>query len=117
MVGGTYPPNLQVPIWAEVYEAFPPRYEPRWDSKDPVVPVRKILYREDSVRAQYSKVVPPMLLHVHFTFEKSYPFLSCKVFGDNERIDLFSDSKLGSEQFVEKFMAIHDGGEVAPEKV
>ena len=48
--------NLQVPIWAEVYEAFPPRYEPRWDAKDPVIPVRKILYREDSVRAQYSKV-------------------------------------------------------------
>ena len=53
--------KLQVPIWAEVYEAFPPRYEPRWDAKDPVVPVRKILYREDSVRAQYSKVVPSML--------------------------------------------------------
>ena len=43
--------------------------------------------------------------------------MSCKVFGDNERIDLFSDTKLGSEQFVEKFMAIHDGGEVAPEQV
>ena len=48
--------KLQVPMWAEVYEAFPPRYEPRWDAKDPEVPVRKILYREDSVRAQYSKV-------------------------------------------------------------
>ena len=39
------------------------------------------------------------------------------MFGDNERIDLFSDSKLGSERFVQKFMAIHDGGEVAPEQV
>ena len=59
--------NLQVPIWAEVYEAFPPRYEPRWDATDPVVPVRKILYREDSVRAQYSKV--PQMLHIlEFTF-------------------------------------------------
>ena len=39
------------------------------------------------------------------------------MFGDNERIDLFSDTKLGSEQFVEKFLAIHDSGEVAPDQV
>ena len=39
------------------------------------------------------------------------------MFGDNERIDLFSDTKLGSERFVEKFLAIHDSGEVAPEQV
>ena len=106
--------NLQVPIWAQVYEAFPPRYEPRWDAKDPVEPVRKILYREDSVRAQYSKVLSP--------FEQSFPgeyisFSASKVFGDNERIDLFSDTKLGSERFVEKFLAIQDSGEVAPEQV
>merc|ERR1712062_882664 len=73
------------PIWAEVYEAFPPKYEPRWDATDSEMPVRKILYREDRVRAQYSKV-----------------------FGEHEKIDLFSDSKPGSERFVEKFLAIHD---------
>ena len=65
--------KLQVPIWAEVYEAFPPRYEPRWDAKDPVVPVRKILYREDSVRAQCSKVVPPIPSHAHLTFGQKHP--------------------------------------------
>jgi len=84
----------QVPIWAEVYEAFPPKYEPRWDATDSEMPVRKILYREDRVRAQYSKV-----------------------FGEHEKIDLFSDSKPGSERFVEKFLAIHDSGEVAPDQV
>ena len=53
----TFSHNLrQVPIWAEVYEAFPPKYEPRWDATDSEMPVRKILYREDRVRAQYSKV-------------------------------------------------------------
>ena len=53
----THSHNLrQVPIWAEVYEAFPPKYEPRWDATDSEMPVRKILYREDRVRAQYSKV-------------------------------------------------------------
>ena len=108
-----------MPIWAEVYEAFPPRYEPRWDATDPVVPVRKILYREDSVRAQYSKV--PQMLHIlEFTFFSNAKYISfavSKVFGNNERIDLFSDTKLGSERFVEKFLAIHDSGEVAPEQV
>ena len=39
------------------------------------------------------------------------------MFGNNERIDLFSDTKLGSERFVEKFLAIHDSGEVAPDQV
>ena len=48
---------------------------------------------------------------------ENFSSLVFKVFGDNERIDLFSDSKLGSERFVQKFMAIHDGGEVAPEQV
>ena len=115
---------LQVPMWAEVYEAFPPRYEPRWDAKDPVVPVRKILYREDSVRAHYSKV-PQIVAAFNKQstgFEQAYPgkyisFTDCKVFGDKEKIDLFSDAKLGSERFVEKFLAIHDSGEVAPDQV
>ena len=43
--------------------------------------------------------------------------MASKVFGANERIDLFSDTKLESERFVEKFLAIHDSGEVAPDQV
>ena len=39
------------------------------------------------------------------------------MFGEHEKIDLFSDSKPGSERFVEKFLAIHDSGEVAPDQV
>ena len=39
------------------------------------------------------------------------------MFGVHEKIDLFSDSKPGSERFVEKFLAIHDSGEVAPDQV
>merc|ERR1719334_1125960 len=53
------------PIWFDVYEAFPPKYEPRWDrhqlnyrhtkstSNDEP---RKILYKEDIVRAKFFKV-------------------------------------------------------------
>jgi len=84
----------QIPIWAEVYEAFPPMYEPRWDSKDAVLPVKKILYREDSVRANYYKV-----------------------FGNTEEVNLFSDTKLTSQLFVDKYLALHDEGKVPADQV
>jgi hypothetical protein len=76
-------------MWAEVYKAFPPLHEPRWDARDEPAPVRKILYREDSVRAHYAKV-----------------------FGNHEDVDLFSDAKLKSEKFVEKYLALEAEGTV-----
>jgi len=46
----------QKPVWLDIYEAFPPKYEPRWD-RQPLTPIeqplRKIFYPEDAVRAQY----------------------------------------------------------------
>jgi len=54
------------PIWFDVYEAFPPKYEPRWDrhqlpygnggNVNKLGPPRKIMYKEDIVRAQFFKV-------------------------------------------------------------
>ena len=54
------------PIWFDVYEAFPPKYEPRWDrhvlpqgtgsNVAALGPPRKVLYAEDTVRAQFYKV-------------------------------------------------------------
>ena len=54
------------PIWFEVYEAFPPKYEPRFDRQqlpygeggnvEAMGPPRKIFYKEDLIRAQFYKV-------------------------------------------------------------
>ncbi|CAD6213851.1 GSCOCG00011095001-RA-CDS [Cotesia congregata] len=40
------------PIWYVVYEAFPPKYEPRFDRVAPNVEIQDIFYKEDIVRAQ-----------------------------------------------------------------
>ena len=34
------------PLWVQIYEAFPPKYEPRWDRQPECDSVRKILYQE-----------------------------------------------------------------------
>lgn len=39
------------PLWYDVYEAFPPKYEPRYDRPAPDVPIRNIFYSEDIIRA------------------------------------------------------------------
>ncbi|XP_017152943.2 probable 28S ribosomal protein S23, mitochondrial [Drosophila miranda] len=43
------------PIWYDVYAAFPPKAEPRYDRPAPEVPVRNIFYAEDVVRAKLHK--------------------------------------------------------------
>ncbi|XP_068206588.1 small ribosomal subunit protein mS23 [Palaemon carinicauda] len=43
------------PLWYDVYEAFPPKLEPRFDRKVQEKPIRNILYPEDVVRAQFYK--------------------------------------------------------------
>lgn len=44
------------PIWFDVYAAFPPLAEPRFDRPAPNVPVRQIFYAEDAVRAKYHRL-------------------------------------------------------------
>lgn len=41
----------EAPLWLAVYEAFPPKYEPRFDRQLPSKPVTAIFYKEDLVRA------------------------------------------------------------------
>ncbi|XP_029172697.1 probable 28S ribosomal protein S23, mitochondrial [Nylanderia fulva] len=43
------------PLWLAVYEAFPPKYEPRYDRKLPQKPIRPIFYEEDLIRARFHK--------------------------------------------------------------
>ncbi|XP_014483693.1 PREDICTED: 28S ribosomal protein S23, mitochondrial [Dinoponera quadriceps] len=43
------------PLWLAVYEAFPPKYEPRFDRQLPSKPITPIFYKEDLVRARFHK--------------------------------------------------------------
>ncbi|GFG35551.1 hypothetical protein Cfor_11570 [Coptotermes formosanus] len=43
------------PIWYDIYEAFPPYYEPKFDRPAPDIPIRNIFYPEDAIRARFLK--------------------------------------------------------------
>ncbi|XP_061387795.1 small ribosomal subunit protein mS23 [Musca vetustissima] len=43
------------PLWYDVYAAFPPKLEPRFDRPAPQIPIRNIFYEEDQVRAKFHK--------------------------------------------------------------
>ena len=57
------------PVWYDIYEAFPPKYEPRFDrhlisygagsNVAKSAPTPKILYKEDKIRAQYYTAFMP----------------------------------------------------------
>lgn len=39
------------PIWYDVYAAFPPKEEPRFDRPAPNIKLRQIFYEDDKIRA------------------------------------------------------------------
>ncbi|XP_044733074.1 probable 28S ribosomal protein S23, mitochondrial [Chrysoperla carnea] len=43
------------PIWFDVYDAFPPKLEPRYDRPAPKISVKPIFYKEDIVRAKFQR--------------------------------------------------------------
>lgn len=43
------------PLWYDVYAAFPPQIQPRYDRPAPNVTVQPIFYEEDVIRARYHK--------------------------------------------------------------
>lgn len=44
------------PLWYDIYAAFPPHLEPRYDRPAPNVTVKQIFYEEDKIRAKYHKL-------------------------------------------------------------
>ncbi|GJQ73517.1 hypothetical protein Trydic_g13870 [Trypoxylus dichotomus] len=43
------------PLWYDLYEAFPPRLEPRFDRPAPKRPIRNIFYEDDKIRALFHR--------------------------------------------------------------
>ncbi|XP_058788880.1 small ribosomal subunit protein mS23 [Phymastichus coffea] len=50
------------PLWVDIYKAFPPKYEPRYDRPFSKIPIREIFYPEDNLRARFHKE------YKHFSF-------------------------------------------------
>jgi len=84
----------QLPLWYPIYEAFPPKYEPRWDRQSEVKPLVKIIYTEDVVRAKFYRQ-----------------------FGEWELVDLFSEKPPTSQLFVDKYLAIAGTGGFSEDEV
>ncbi|KAJ6638006.1 28S ribosomal protein S23, mitochondrial [Pseudolycoriella hygida] len=45
------------PLWYDLYVAFPPQLEPRYDRPAPKMEIKQIFYEEDVIRAKYHKRV------------------------------------------------------------
>ncbi|KAL3285900.1 hypothetical protein HHI36_000420 [Cryptolaemus montrouzieri] len=43
------------PLWFDVYEAFPPKEEPKYDRPSPNLKLQQIFYDEDKIRAMFHK--------------------------------------------------------------
>ncbi|XP_068969629.1 small ribosomal subunit protein mS23 [Bombus flavifrons] len=55
-----HPDNL--PMWYEIYKAYPPKHEPTFSRKPSTINIQKIFYEEDIIRAKFHKDVSlPMI--------------------------------------------------------
>ncbi|XP_044014965.1 28S ribosomal protein S23, mitochondrial-like isoform X1 [Aphidius gifuensis] len=52
--GGAMKPDDK-PLWYDIYKAFPPKLEPRFDRPAPNIAIKDIFYQEDIIRAQEKK--------------------------------------------------------------
>nr|CAI5823206.1 unnamed protein product [Callosobruchus analis] len=43
------------PLWYDIYEAFPPKEEPRYDRPAPNMKLKQIFYKEDKIRAIFHR--------------------------------------------------------------
>lgn len=104
------------PVWYEIYEAFPPKYEPRFDrhllpfgtgsAVSKIPDARKILYEEDQVRAKYYKVFMPKRSE-----NREANLASEEVFNLLDTDDLAR--KTLSQIFIEKHQKLEKDGKVA----
>lgn len=108
------------PIWFEIYEAFPPKYEPRYDrhmitfgtgSNVAKMPEpSKILYKEDEIRAKYYKAFMPKS---ESNQEKS--LANTEIFNLLQKDDL--GRKTLSQIFLEKYQKLRDEGKYEEEQL
>lgn len=102
------------PIWYDVYEAFPPKVEPKFDRPAPNIPVRSLFYEEDIIRAYlyHNNNIPSVLI---------YYFLSRKYHKFNTSLQTvnLSDSRNQSQTqiFIDLFNKYKGEGALSDEKI
>ena len=107
------------PLWYDIYEAFPPKYEPRYDrhlvtfaipgaNVAQMPPPRKILYEEDQIRAKYYKAFMP-----------SGAKTSAASVASSEVFNLLDNEDLGrktySQIFIDKYKILQAEGKYSEE--
>lgn len=82
------------PIWYDIYRAFPPKLEPRFDRPVPTVTIQPIFYEEDKVRARFHKEIKQI-----------------------QSISLSSNRQTDCQLFIETFNKLNKQGALSEDKI
>ncbi|KAI1292030.1 28S ribosomal protein S23, mitochondrial [Halotydeus destructor] len=89
------------PVWFDVYEAFPPKVEPKRLRPVPDLPLRTILYPEDNIRAKfYDKFGAPGIIDLSST-DRQYKSV-CQKFVDHYTALAKESSDLNEDEIFNK---------------
>lgn len=82
------------PIWYDIYKAFPPKLEPRFDRPVPSVSIQPIFYEEDKIRARFHREVKQM-----------------------QSISLSSNRQTETQMFIEIYNKLKNQGALSEDKI
>lgn len=82
------------PIWYDIYRAFPPKLEPRFDRPVPTITIQPIFYEEDNVRARFHKEVKQI-----------------------QSISLLSSRQTDTQMFIETYNKFKNQGALSEDKI
>lgn len=82
------------PIWYDIYKAFPPKLEPRFDRPVPALTIQPIFFEEDKVRARFHKEIKQM-----------------------QSISLSSSRQTETQMFIEIYNKLKNQGALSEDKI
>ncbi|XP_034937484.1 28S ribosomal protein S23, mitochondrial [Chelonus insularis] len=91
-----------IPIWYNIYKAFPPKLEPKYDRVAPKIEIKDIFYKEDIIRAKFQKEYNNYLRYDFF--KSDTPSITQKflaVYNDLEKSGIAEEELY--EKAIEKF--------------
>ncbi|KAG4067124.1 hypothetical protein HA402_000115 [Bradysia odoriphaga] len=82
------------PLWYDVYAAFPPPLEPRFDRPAPKISVKQIFYAEDVVRAKYHKLMKNITVNLSDNQNKTQTQLFIEAYNQIKSQGALDDDKI-----------------------